>query len=174
MVVYSQHFLFNFAISRLLYALDSKISGTPINLCPEIVNGKVYDFKSDIWGLGCVIHEICSLRHPFQSNSFNETMLKITSGNYDPIPSSYSTTLSDLIRVMLKVDPSRRPTAYQLATCQALKEDLEKQLELIKNLPSSSRSSDASSEGGTKNSCSSMGSGEANSSSGVYSGELKQ
>lgn len=101
-------------------------------------------------------------------------MLKITSGNYDPIPSSYSTTLSDLIRVMLKVDPSRRPTAYQLATCQALKEDLEKQLELIKNLPSSSRSSDASSEGGTKNSCSSMGSGEANSSSGVYSGELKQ
>ena len=71
---------------------------------------------------------------------------------------------------MLKVDPKRRPTAYQLATCQALKEDFELHLKHVKALPASSRSSDASTEsaGG-----SSIGSGEATS-SGVYSGEMQR
>ena len=40
--------------------------GTPINICPEIVSGQPYDFKSDIWSLGCVTYEICSQRPAFQ------------------------------------------------------------------------------------------------------------
>lgn len=166
----------DFGVSKILSpGIDytSTQIGTPINLCPEIVNGQSYDFKSDIWSLGCVIYEACQLKHAFQASTFDDIMRNIKTASYTPIPSMYSTTLSDLIRVMLKVDPCRRPTAYQLATCQALKEDFEQQLEHVRNLPASSRSSDASSDSATKNSCSSMGSGEATS-SGVYSGELKQ
>ena len=113
----------------------------------------------------------------FSAASLEEIMKNIRAARYPPIPSTYSKTLSDLIRVMLKVDPKSRPTAYQLATCEALAEDLEHQLELIKNLPVSSSSSGASSDsagGATRNSCASVVSGEATTSSGVYSGELRQ
>ena len=138
--------------------------GTPTNLCPEIANGQKYDFKSDIWSLGCVVHEICCLKPAFQSKSWEEMLKKIRTASYPPIPSSYSVTLSDLIRVMLKVDPARRPTAYQVATCNALKDDFESHLEHVKKLPASSRMSDQSSDSATKNSCSSRGSGDGTSS----------
>ena len=77
--------------------------GTPINICPEIVNGQAYDFKSDIWSLGCVTYELCSLKPAFQAGSIDEILSKIKSGSYPPIPTAFSTTLSDLIKVMLKV-----------------------------------------------------------------------
>ena len=102
-------------------------------------------------------------------------MNNIKAARYAPIPSMYTKTLSDLIRVMLKVDPKGRPTAYQLATCEALSDDLQFQLNFYKTLPVSSSSSGASSdsaEGGTRNSISSAMSGEATT-SGVYSGEIR-
>jgi len=170
----------DFGVSKILSpGIDfaSTQIGTPINICPEIVSGQPYDFKSDIWSLGCVTYEICSQRPAFQAASLEEIMKNIRAARYPPIPSTYSKTLSDLIRVMLKVDPKSRPTAYQLATCEALADDLEHQLELIKNLPVSSSSSGASSDsagGATRNSCASVVSGEATTSFGVYSGELRQ
>ena len=60
----------------------------------------------------------------FSAASLEEIMKNIRAARYPPIPSTYSKTLSDLIRVMLKVDPKSRPTAYQLATCEALADDL--------------------------------------------------
>ena len=166
----------DFGVSKVL-SPDKEFTetaiGTPTNLCPEIANGQKYDFKSDIWSLGCVVHEICSLKPAFQSKSWEEMLKKIRTATYPPIPPNYSVTLSDLIRVMLKIDPGRRPTAYQVATCQALKDDFESHLEHVKKLPASSRMSDQSSESATRNSCSSMGSGEATS-SGVYSEEIRQ
>ena len=35
--------------------------GTPQYLSPEICRQRKYDYKSDIWGLGCVLYEICAL-----------------------------------------------------------------------------------------------------------------
>ena len=48
--------------------------GTPINICPEIVSGQPYDFKSDIWSLGCVTYEICSQRPAFQGEWYLLTL----------------------------------------------------------------------------------------------------
>lgn len=168
----------DFGISKLLSADNDFAStqiGTPLNICPEMVSGQSYDFKSDIWSLGCVTYELCSLKPAFQASSFEEIMTNIKASRYPPIPSLYTKTLSDLIRVMLKVDPKSRPTAYQLATCEALAEDLQHQLDFLKTLPVSSSSSGASSDsagGTTRNSCSSVVSGEATT-SGVYSGEIR-
>ena len=108
--------------------------------------------------------------------NFEEIMKNIKAARYPPIPAVYSETLSDLIRVMLKVEPKRRPTATNIATCDALAEDLEHQLEFSQSLAMGSSSSGASSDSAgamTRNSVASMASGEATS-SGVYSGELRQ
>ena len=32
---------------------------------PEMLKKERYDFKLDIWSLGCIIYYMCALRHPF-------------------------------------------------------------------------------------------------------------
>ncbi len=60
----------DFGIAR---ALDSTtdmartLIGTPFYISPEICEGKPYNSRSDVWSLGCVLYEMCTLRHPFEA-----------------------------------------------------------------------------------------------------------
>ncbi|XP_048453860.1 serine/threonine-protein kinase Nek3-like [Rhincodon typus] len=65
---------------------------------------------SDIWALGCVLYELCTLRHPFQSNSWKNLILKICKGTYTPIPRHYSYELQYIIKQMFKRNPKDRPS----------------------------------------------------------------
>lgn len=40
-------------------------TGTPYYASPEVWKDKPYDFKSDIWSLGCVLYEMITLSPPF-------------------------------------------------------------------------------------------------------------
>lgn len=40
-------------------------TGTPYYASPEVWRDEPYDFKSDIWSLGCVIYEMITLQPPF-------------------------------------------------------------------------------------------------------------
>ncbi|KAM7065494.1 serine/threonine-protein kinase Nek3 isoform 2-T3 [Acridotheres tristis] len=82
-------------------------------------NGKVKlgDFGSarllahDIWSLGCILYELCTLKHPFQAKSWKHLILKICKGSYDPLPSHYSYELHYLIKQIFKRNPQNRPSA---------------------------------------------------------------
>ena len=54
--------------------------GTPLYISPEISLKQKYDFKSDIWGLGCVLYELCQRKVPFKSNQNRSLMNKIQKG----------------------------------------------------------------------------------------------
>ncbi|XP_055493448.1 serine/threonine-protein kinase Nek3 isoform X1 [Leucoraja erinacea] len=84
--------------------------GTPYYVSPEIWENKPYNNKSDIWALGCVLYEICALRHPFQSNSWKSLILKICKGSYAPIPSLYSYELHYILKQMFKRSSKDRPS----------------------------------------------------------------
>ena len=75
----------DFGISRVLSNTRSKaktIVGTPYYLSPEIIRSEGYNFKSDIWSLGCILYEMVTLRHAFDANSMKGLVLKILRGNY--------------------------------------------------------------------------------------------
>ena len=89
-------------------------TGTPYYCSPEIWKGNSYDYKSDIWSLGCIIYEICSLRPPFRGTSLKGLMNNVLNGNYPPLPSMYSKELSLLISKMLVIEPNKRASANEL------------------------------------------------------------
>ena len=47
-------------------------TGTPYYASPEVWKEKPYDFKSDIWSLGCVLYEMIALKPPFRAKNMNE------------------------------------------------------------------------------------------------------
>ncbi|KAL9866301.1 serine/threonine-protein kinase Nek3 isoform 2-T5 [Geothlypis trichas] len=85
--------------------------GTPYYVPPEIWESLPYNNKSDIWSLGCILYELCTLKHPFQAKSWKHLILKICKGSYDPLPSQYSYELHYLIKQMFKRNPQNRPSA---------------------------------------------------------------
>ncbi|XP_016069081.1 PREDICTED: serine/threonine-protein kinase Nek3 isoform X1 [Miniopterus natalensis] len=107
----------DFGSARLLsnpMAFACSYVGTPYYVPPEIWENMPYNNKSDIWSLGCVLYELCTLKHPFQANSWKSLILKICQGSMSPLPSHYSYELQHLIKQMFKRNPSHRPSATTL------------------------------------------------------------
>jgi NIMA (never in mitosis gene a)-related kinase len=88
--------------------------GTPYYLSPEIINGKAYNFKSDIWSLGVVLYELCALKPPFDASTLAFLAMKIVKGQYNPIPRIYSKDMNNLISSLLQIDPAKRPNTNQI------------------------------------------------------------
>ena len=70
------------------------VVGTPYYLSPEVCENKPYTFKSDVWALGCVLYELCTLKHAFDANNLLSLVYKIISDKVDQIPSCYSSELA--------------------------------------------------------------------------------
>ena len=95
-------------------------TGTPYYASPEIWLDKPYDFKSDIWSLGCILYELCQLKPPFRGTSLKNLCYNIQKGIYDPIMSFYSNDLRNIIGMMLKTNPKMRPTTTQILNCSII------------------------------------------------------
>jgi serine/threonine protein kinase len=108
-------------------------TGTPYYASPEVWNDKPYDSKSDIWSLGCLLYEMCCLKAPFRGTTMKGVYEKVMKGVYSPIPSFYSTALSNLISNMLSQKPISRPSCDQIL---AYIQDKMKNLKLTVNLSS--------------------------------------
>jgi len=79
----------DFGIARVLrHTVDVARSmvGTPYYLSPEIIEGRPYSFKSDIWSLGVMLYELCALKPPFEGSSMHLLSMKIVRGNYPALP----------------------------------------------------------------------------------------
>jgi NIMA (never in mitosis gene a)-related kinase 1/4/5 len=76
-------------------------TGTPYYASPEVWKDQPYDYKSDIWSLGCLIYEMASLYPPFRAQNMDLLYKKVLSGQYPPIPNHFTGELSNLIGTML-------------------------------------------------------------------------
>ncbi|XP_008288587.1 serine/threonine-protein kinase Nek3 [Stegastes partitus] len=90
--------------------------GTPYYVAPEIWDNKPYNNKSDVWSLGCVLYELCTLRHPFQASSWKSLILKVCRGAYPPLPNHLPYELQYLVKQMFKTNPKDRPSLHTILT----------------------------------------------------------
>ena len=107
----------DFGIARLLNTtsdMASTVIGTPYYLSPEIVQSNKYGFATDIWSLGVVLYELCSLRPPFNGQSLHMLAMQIVSGIFEDLPGCYSSELKKLVKCLLTVDETKRPTINEL------------------------------------------------------------
>jgi len=72
-------------------------TGTPYYASPEVWRDKPYDEKSDIWSMGCVLYEMCSLRPPFIGKDMERLFKKVCMGLYEPISEKYSSDLHNIV-----------------------------------------------------------------------------
>uniref|UniRef100_A0A4W3JHJ4 non-specific serine/threonine protein kinase n=1 Tax=Callorhinchus milii TaxID=7868 RepID=A0A4W3JHJ4_CALMI len=107
----------DFGIARVLNStveLARTCIGTPYYLSPEICENKPYNNKSDIWALGCVLYEMCTLKHAFEAGNMKNLVLKIIRGSYPPVSLHYSYDLRSLISWLFKRNPRDRPSVNSL------------------------------------------------------------
>ena len=90
------------------------IIGTPYFMSPEQVNHKKYDFKSDVWSIGCVLYCLLYGKHPFRGNSMNELNNNIQVKNPFIGLSKTQVALNDILKAMLNKNKSLRPNLNTL------------------------------------------------------------
>ncbi|XP_053174978.1 interferon-induced very large GTPase 1-like isoform X1 [Scomber japonicus] len=107
----------DFGVARVLNRtgeLATTHIGTPLYISPEICENKPYNNKSDIWALGCVLNEMCTLKPAFKAGNMGELCLKIIRGSYSPVSDHYSQELSSLLALLLDCDPEKRPSVSSI------------------------------------------------------------
>jgi len=83
--------------------------GSLLYMSPEQVRNYQYNNKIDIWSLGCIIHELCTLDYCFPNQFF------IYTGEYKRINTDvYGEDLQNLIDLLLSQDYHQRPSAEEI------------------------------------------------------------
>ncbi|EMP30700.1 Serine/threonine-protein kinase Nek9 [Chelonia mydas] len=98
------------------YSMAETLVGTPYYMSPELCQGVKYNFKSDIWAVGCVVFELLTLKRTFDATNPLNLCVKIVQGNraMEVDSSVYSLELIQMVHSCLDQDPEKRPTADEL------------------------------------------------------------
>ena len=89
-------------------------TGTPYYASPEVWRDEPYDSKSDIWSLACVTYEMLALHPPFRAKNMEGLYNKVIRGRYQKVSEKYSSDISEILSLMFKIDPNKRPSCDDL------------------------------------------------------------
>lgn len=112
--------------------MASTLIGTPYYMSPELFSNKPYNYKSDVWALGCCVYEMATLKHAFNAKDMNSLVYRIIEGKLPPMPKVYSAELAELIRTMLSRRPEERPSVRSILRQPYIKHHISLFLEATK------------------------------------------
>ena len=108
--------------------LSGVILGTAAYMAPEQARGKAVDARTDLFGVGVVLHELLAGHSPFRRDTYNETIIAVV---MDPAPPAASfgalpPGLAALIDRLLEKSPDARPAtaAEVLAEVTRIEQEL--------------------------------------------------
>ena len=81
--------------------------GTPDCMAPEVVNGE-YGRPADVWSLGCIVYEMCTLLRP------DFTMMSLPDVISEVKDRGYSQLILDVLRQTLCRNPKERSTPSEI------------------------------------------------------------
>ncbi|XP_029368516.1 CBL-interacting protein kinase 2-like [Echeneis naucrates] len=83
-------------------------------LPPEVFTMGMYDAKSDIWSVGCILYELCTQKPAFTAETTIKLMPKLIHGPCPCLPETFSPELCQLVIDIFNKDPHSRPTASEI------------------------------------------------------------
>eukprot|EP00659_Diplonema_papillatum_P013416 gene13416-20670_t len=108
-------------------ALLTAIAGTPHYMAPELLNGKGYDWRADIWSLGCLLMEMVTGKPPWAhvggswgAVKYVSALLPQSEVNYGPF--NYHESVLDFLMATLAVCEADRLTTAHLLEMPLLTE----------------------------------------------------
>jgi len=118
----------DFGISKQL-DIYNDYAKTPVGTlrytAPEIIKGQKYNNKVDIWSLGCIIYELCTLNLCFDSDNMITLISKIIESKHGEINENiYGRNLQILIDLLLEKDSQKRLNIDNIITI--IKKDINK------------------------------------------------
>ncbi|KAG9314560.1 kinase-like domain-containing protein [Chiua virens] len=105
--------------SRPPFGKRRSFVGTPCWMAPELIQGKRYDAKADIWSFGITAIELTQGRPPRSRESAHAVLLQIVQGKSPTLDRKggfhhYSHGFKEIVDACLAKNPSERPTAAEL------------------------------------------------------------
>ncbi|KAM9444530.1 serine/threonine-protein kinase Nek4 isoform 2-T2 [Clarias gariepinus] len=119
--------------------MASTLIGTPYYMSPELFSNKPYNYKSDIWALGCCVYEMATLKHAFNAKDMNSLVYRIVEGKLPQMPGKYDPQLGELIKRMLCKRPDDRPDVKHILRQPYIKQQIAVFLEATKEKTARSR-----------------------------------
>lgn len=105
--------------------ITRELAGTNCYLSPEMLSGQGCNTQTDIFSLGCVLFELCTLTKAFKYNNPQDYINAMNRRHYHRIPDRYSQNLKNLINRMLDPNPQTRITANQILQLDFIRSRLE-------------------------------------------------
>ena len=104
--------LSGYSLSEQLINLEylSEYVGTPLYMAPEILEGKEYNQKCDLWSLGIIIYLLYFKDYPYKSMTEVAILNSIKKIGKKCIKQTGNKDLDDLISKLLEQDPKKRIT----------------------------------------------------------------
>ena len=84
------------------------ICGSPLYMSPELINGKKYNFTTELWSFGIIMYELLHGFHPFNSNTLMELKSNLYNNINSRLDKSYTSQCIDLLEKLLNQNPNNR------------------------------------------------------------------
>jgi serine/threonine-protein kinase len=104
--------LMDFGIAQVVdlqrMTVTGQLLGSPAYMAPELVEGKLLDFRTDVFSIGIMLYQLATGSLPFTGKNPHEVLRRITDGKF-PDPRTLNRRVSDALARIIGRALARRP-----------------------------------------------------------------